>query len=168
MFSRWIEVISSWGSMFSRWIEGISSWGSMFSRWIEFISYWGSSFTLHYITLRHFIHHLHLQWPMVHQQSHSSSPNASLKRWVFKSFLKVSVFVSSWRLDGKNSMPLVRRTRNSARRTLVSTVEVHIGSCWRISVSHDQAGQRQMSSCPTSTQGCDQLAPGAWACRACR
>ena len=39
-----------------------------------------------------------------------------------------------------NSTPLVRRTRNSARRTLVSTVEVHIGSCWRISVSHDQAG----------------------------
>ena len=54
-----------------------------------------------YITLRHFIRQLHLQWPMVHQQSHSSSPNASLKRWVFKSFLKVSVFVSSWRLDGR-------------------------------------------------------------------
>ena len=59
------------------------------------------SITLHYITLRHFIRQLHLQWPMVHQQSHSSSPNASLKRWVFKSFLKVSVFVSSWRLDGR-------------------------------------------------------------------
>ena len=57
--------------------------------------------TLHYITFRHFIRQLHLQWPMVHQQSHSSSPNASLKRWVFKSFLKVSVFVSSWRLDGR-------------------------------------------------------------------
>ena len=57
--------------------------------------------TLHYITLCHFIRQLHLQWPMVHQQSHSSSPNASLKRWVFKSFFKVSVFVSSWRLDGR-------------------------------------------------------------------
>ena len=55
----------------------------------------------HYITLHHFIHQLHLQWPMVHQQIHSSSPNTSLKRWVFKSFLKVSVFVSSWRLDGR-------------------------------------------------------------------
>ena len=60
-----------------------------------------SSFTLHYIILRHFIRQLHLPWPMVHQQSHSSSPNASLKRWVFKSFLKVSMFVSSWRLDGR-------------------------------------------------------------------
>ena len=68
----------------------------------------------------------------------------------------------------ENSMPSVRRTRNSARRTLVSTVEVHIGSCWRISVSHDQAGQRRMLSCPTGTQGCDQLASGAWARRACR
>ena len=57
--------------------------------------------TLHYITLCHFICQLHLQWPMVHQQSHSSSPNARLKRWVFKSVLKVSVFVSSWRLDGR-------------------------------------------------------------------
>ena len=59
--------------------------------------------TLHYIRLRHFIRQLalHIQWPMVHQQSHSSSPNASLKSWVFKSFLKVSVFVSSWRLDGR-------------------------------------------------------------------
>ena len=45
----------------------------------------------------------------------------------------------------------VRRKRNYVRRTLVSTVEVHIGSCWRISVSHDQAGQRRMSSCPTGT-----------------
>ena len=50
-----------------------------------------------------------------------------------------------------NSTPSVRRTRNSARRTLVSTVEVHFGSCWRISVSHDQAGQPRMSSCPTGT-----------------
>ena len=41
----------------------------------------------------------------------------------------------------ENSMPSVRRTRNSVRRTLVSTVEVHIGSCWRISVSHDHARQ---------------------------
>ena len=57
--------------------------------------------TLHYITLRHFIRQSLLQWPMVHQQSHSSSPNASLKRWVFKSFSKVSVFVSSWRLNGR-------------------------------------------------------------------
>ena len=57
--------------------------------------------TLHYITLRHFKRQLHLQWPMVHRQNHSSSPNASLKKWVFKSFLKVSVFVSSWRLDGR-------------------------------------------------------------------
>ena len=54
-----------------------------------------------YITLRHFIHQLHLQWPLVHQQNHSSSLNASLKRCVFNSFLKVSVFVSSWRLDGR-------------------------------------------------------------------
>ena len=50
--------------------------------------------------------------------------------------------------------------RNSARRTLVSTVEVHIGSRWMILVSHDQADQRRMT-CPTGTQGCDQLAPGA-------
>ena len=57
-------------------------------------------------------------------------------------------------------MPSVRRMRNSAHRTLVSTVEVHIGSCWRILVSHDRAGQRRMTSCPTGTQGCDQLAPG--------
>ena len=68
----------------------------------------------------------------------------------------------------ENSMLSVRRTRNSVRRTLVSTVEVHIGSCWRISVSHDQAGQRRMLSYPTGTQSCDQLAPGAWARRACR
>ena len=68
----------------------------------------------------------------------------------------------------ENSMPSVRRMRNSAHRTLVSTVEVHIGSCWRISVSHDRAGQRRMTSCPTGTQGCDQLAPDAWARRACR
>ena len=40
----------------------------------------------------------------------------------------------------ENSMSSVRRTRNSVRRILVSTVEAHIGSCWRISVSHDQAG----------------------------
>ena len=33
---------------------------------------------------------------MVHQQSHSSSSNASIKRWVFKRFLKVSVFVSKY------------------------------------------------------------------------
>ena len=57
--------------------------------------------TLHHITFRHFIRQLHLQWQMVHQQSHSSSPNASLKRWVFKSFLKESVIVGSWRLDGR-------------------------------------------------------------------
>ena len=63
-----------------------------------------------YITLRHFIRQLHLQWPMVRQQSHSSSPDASLKRWIFKSFLKVSVFVSNvcfeqskfWLYDGFN------------------------------------------------------------------
>ena len=54
-----------------------------------------------YITLRHFKRQLQLQWPMVHQQSHSSSQNASIKRWVFKRFLKVSVFVSSWRFDGR-------------------------------------------------------------------
>ena len=125
--------------------------------------------SLHYITFRHFIRQLHLQWPMVHQQSHSSSPNASLKRWVFKSFLKVSVFVSSWRLDGREFHAFgPEKEKLYARRTLVSTVEVHIGSCWRISVSHDQAGQRRMSSCPTGTQDCDQLAPGAWARRACR
>ena len=64
-------------------------------KWLMTLHY----ITLHYITLRHCIRQLHLQWPMVHQQSHSSFPNASLKRWVFKSFLKVSVFVSSWRLD---------------------------------------------------------------------
>ena len=126
-------------------------------------------YALHYITLRHFIRQLHLQWPMVRQQSHSSSPNASLKRWVFKSFLKVSVFVSSWRLDGREFHAFgPGETRNSAHRTLVSTVEVHIGGCWRISVSHDLAGQRRVSSCPIGTQGCDQLAPGAWAHRACK
>ena len=38
-------------------------------------------------------------------------------------------------------MPSVPRMRNSAHRTLVSTVEVHIGSCWRILVSHDRAGR---------------------------
>ena len=52
----------------------------------------------------------------------------------------------------ENSMPSVRRTRNSAHRTLVATVEVHIGSCWRISVSHDQAGRRRMSTCPTGVR----------------
>ena len=67
-----------------------------------------------------------------------------------------------------NSTPSVRRTRNSARRTLVSTVEVHIENCWRISVSHGQAGLPRMSSCPTSTQDWDQLAPGAWARKAFR
>ena len=52
--------------------------------------------------------------------------------------------MSSWRLDRREFHAFgVRRTRNSARRTLVSTVEVHIGSCWRISVPRDQAGQLQ-------------------------
>ena len=90
----------------------------------------------------------HASYKMVHQ--HKSFPNASLKIWVFNSFSKVSVFVSSGRLDGREFHAYtVRRTRNSARRTLVSTVEVHIGSCWRISISHDQSGQPRMSSCPT-------------------
>ena len=68
--------------------------------------YWFWYYTMHitlYITLRHFKRQLHLQWPMVHQQIHSSSPNASLKRWVLKNNFKVSVFVSSWRLDGRES-----------------------------------------------------------------
>ena len=91
--------------------------------------------SLIHITLRHFMRQLHLQ------QSRSSSPN--LKRWVFK-----CVWVS-WVWTEENSVPSVRRTRNSARRTLVSTVEVHIGSCWKISVALDQAGQRRISSCST-------------------
>ena len=69
---------------------------------------------------------------------------------------------------GGNSTPSVQRRRNTVHRTLVSTVEVHIGNCWMISVSHDQAGQPRMSSCPTGTQDCDQLSPSAWVRRACR
>ena len=97
----------------------------------QYFLFWPYSIP-YYITLRHFICQLHLQWPMVHQQSHSSSPNASLERRVFKSFLKVG-YQCLWVLGDwteENSMPTVRRTRNSARRTLVSTVEVHIESCW--------------------------------------
>ena len=107
---------------------------------------------------------------MVHQHSHSSSPNASLKRWVFKSFLKVSVFVSSWRLDGREfhafgpdkeklRSPNFSFNRGSSYWKLLEDLSL---------LSHDQAGQPRMSSCPTGTQDCDQLAPGAWARRACR
>ena len=51
-----------------------------FSIWFdwEVILVYDFTLHLHYITLRHFIRQLHLQWPMVHQQSHLSSPNASL------------------------------------------------------------------------------------------
>ena len=85
-----------------------------------------------------------------------------LKKVSFQKFfesISICEFLGDW-TEG-NSTPSVRRTRHSARRTLVSTLEVHIGSCWRTSVSHDQAGQLRMSSCPTGTQDCDQLAPGA-------
>ena len=58
---------------------------------------------LHYITLHYVISYANYtysdQWCI--NKVIQSSPSASLKRWVFKSFLKVSVFVSSWRLDGR-------------------------------------------------------------------
>ena len=139
------------------------------NQWQNFDCVYNENFSLHYITLRHFKRQLHLQWPMVHQQSHSSSPKCELKKVSFQKFfegISVCEFLKIGREE--NSMPSVPRMRNSAHRTLVSTVEVHIGSCWRILVSHDRAGQRRVTSCPTGTQGCDQLAPGAWARRACR
>ena len=106
---------------------------------------------------------------MVHQQKSFKFSECELKKVSFQKFFwKYQCLRVPGDWTKENSMPSVRRTRNSARRTLVSTVEVHIGSCWRISVSHDQAGQRRMSSCPTGTQGCDQLTPGAWTRRAFR
>ena len=53
--------------------------------------------TLYYITLRHFIRQLHLQWPMVHQRSHSSSRMRAWKGEFSNFFLKVSVFESFWK-----------------------------------------------------------------------
>ena len=129
--------------------------------------------TLHYITLRHFTRQLHLQWPMVHLQSHSSSPIASLKRWVFKSFSKVSVFVSSWRLEGREFHAI----GSDNEKFRLPNFSFNCGSSYRKKLLENLSLSRpgrsayadlRMSLCPTGTQGCDQLAPGAWARRACR
>ena len=93
--------------------------------------------TAHYIILRHFIRQLHLKWPKVHQQSHYKVLRMRAWKGEFsKVFWKCQCLWVSGNWTEGNSTPLVWRTRNSARRTLVSTVEVHIGSCCRISVSH--------------------------------
>ena len=69
---------------------------------------------------------------MVHQQSHLSSLNVSLKKLVFHGFLKYQCLGVPGDWTEENSTPSVRRTRNFALRTLVSTMEVHIESCWRV------------------------------------
>ena len=95
--------------------------------------------TLHYITFRYFIRQLHLQWPMVHKQSHSSSPNASLKRWVFKSFLKVSVFVSVCDINfsieliythGHNASAYMKETREKKQRKKKENCLYRRNDCW--------------------------------------
>ena len=55
-------------------------------------------FTLHYIISQC---HLHMKWPVVHQQSHVHHSGASLKRWLYIFLFQVSVLVSFWRLDGR-------------------------------------------------------------------
>ena len=124
----------------------------------------GLTLDMQAFTLLHYITSFHT--PITPTVTNGASTNSfkfskcELKKVSFQKFFD-SISVCEFLETEENSTPLVRRTRNSARRILVSTVEVHIGSCWRISVSHDQAGQRRVSSCPTGTQDCDQLAPGA-------
>ena len=87
------------GRVYEQFFRGGGLWIGVGGRVVELFNI----LCLYIITLHYVISNANYTYsgPMVHQQSHSSSPNASLKRWVFKSFLKVSVFVSSWRSDGR-------------------------------------------------------------------
>ena len=85
-----------------------------------------------------------------------------LKQVSFQLIFKVvSVFVSSWRLDGREFQAFGPAYEKLRSPNLSSVVGFHIENCWRNGVSDDRVDRRWLSSCRPGRQDCDQCAPGA-------
>ena len=125
-----------------------------------------ATFGLHHITL-HYIgtsFHTPITLTVINGASTKSFKfsKCELKKMSFQKFFE-SISVCEFLEIGRKGIPCFR---SGERETALAELwfqpwKFMHGSCWRISISHDQAGQRRMSSYPTGTEGCDQLAPGA-------
>ena len=137
--------------------KGISSIGTQCRSTSPMHSFITFRNSLYYITLhyRYFTRHLHLKWPVVHQQSYIRQlVYASVNRWVFSCLLKVHVSVSSWRPKGRSFQVFSARHRRSfSRRTCASIMEVLIGKCSKIWAFLGQTDQRLLLPFQTGRQG---------------